>query len=69
MPWKDQLRLGWRCLRWLFWPAELKTWANIATWVILVTMTLAVSYQLWLPLLAAFFISVPVQRLGRKRHR
>ncbi len=22
MPWKDQLRLAGRCLRWLFWPAD-----------------------------------------------
>jgi hypothetical protein len=66
MPWKDQLRLAGRCLQWLFWPAELKAWANIAKLLIWVTMTLTIYWQLWLPLLATFFLSVPVAFLGRK---
>lgn len=67
MPWKDQLRLAGRCLRLLFWPADQKTWANIAMWVLMVTMTLAIYWQLWLPVLAAFFLYVPVSRLGKRR--
>ncbi len=67
MPWKDQLRLAGRCLRWLFWPADQKTWANIAMQLVMVTMTLAISRQLWLPVLAAFLLYFPVSRLGRRR--
>jgi hypothetical protein len=66
MPWKDQLRLIGRGLRWWFWPTNQKTWANVAMWLIWATMTIAIAGQLWLPLLAAFFLSVPVIWLGRK---
>jgi hypothetical protein len=67
MTWKDQLRLAGRGLRWLFWPADQKTWANIATAVIVAAMTIAINYQLWLAVLAAFILFFPVSRLGRKR--
>lgn len=67
MPWKDQLRLAGRGLRWLFWPATMETWANIATVIILAAMAIAIACQLWLPLLAAVFLSFPVSRLGRKK--
>lgn len=66
MPWKDQLRLGLRALRWLFWPADRKTWASIASVILAVTMTLAIRYQLWMVLLGAFVLVVLVSLLGRK---
>ena len=66
MPWKDQLRLGRRCLRWLAWPADQKTWANITMWIIVVTVLLGVIYQLYLPVLAAFLLYYVASRLGRK---
>ena len=66
MPWKDQLRLIARGLRWLFWPADQKTWANVAMWIVMVTMAVAIGLQLWLPLLVAFFLCFPVSHLGRK---
>jgi hypothetical protein len=69
MPWKDQLRLIGRGLRWMYWPANQKAWSNVARWILSVTMAVAITYQLWLPLLAAFFLSVPVLWLGRKEDR
>jgi hypothetical protein len=66
MPWKDQLRLAVRGLRWLFWPADQKMWANIARLLIWATMSLAISDQLWLVVLAAFVLYFPVSRLGRR---
>ena len=67
MPWKDQLRLAGRCLRWLFWPPDRKTWANIAMWITMVTVMLAIYYQLWLVVLIAFLTYFPISHLGRKR--
>jgi hypothetical protein len=67
MPWKDQVRLAARFLRWLFWPADQKTWANITMWIVVVTILLGVIYQLWLPVLAAFLLYYVASRLGRKR--
>lgn len=34
MPWRDQLRLGWRIIRWIWWPAEFPVWVRIFTWII-----------------------------------
>jgi hypothetical protein len=66
MPWKDQLRLAGRGLRWFFWPAHQKAWANVVMWVLWATMTVAIADQLWLPLLAALVVSGATQWLGRK---
>lgn len=33
MPWRDQLKLGWKIIRWLYWPAGWPVWANIVIWI------------------------------------
>lgn len=67
MPWKDQLRPGLRALRWLFWPADQETWANVAWLILWAAMSLAIDRQLWLAVLAAFLLFVPVVFLGKRR--
>lgn len=34
MPWRDQLRLGWKIIRCLYWTEVLPVWAVIAGWII-----------------------------------
>jgi hypothetical protein len=68
MPWKDQLRLGWRIVRWLWWPEEWHAWANIAIWVVSVTLIVAIYAQIWLAALAAFFLACIISAASRKRH-
>ncbi len=66
MPWKDQMRLAGRGLRWLSWQADQKAWANITMWIVVFTVLLGVIYQFYLPVLAAFLLYYVASRLGRK---
>jgi hypothetical protein len=67
MPWRDQLRIGWRALQWVTWPGHRHTWANAAELITTVAMTIAIYAQDWLGLLAGFFLCVAVGYAGRKR--
>ena len=33
MPWRDQLRLGWKVIRWLYWPSGWPVWTNVTIWI------------------------------------
>jgi len=67
MPWKDQFRLGWKILRWVFWPENQRAWANAADVVLIVAIVVAIRAQVWLGLLAGFFLWFAVGFAGRKR--
>lgn len=69
MPWKDQLRLGWRMLRWAYWPPDQHAWANIASLIVLAAAIIAVSVQLWLGWLAALFLWYVIGHSGKKPAR
>lgn len=48
MPWRDQLRLGWKILRWLYWPPPFPVWANVAMWITIAAALVAVTIgSLW----------------------
>jgi hypothetical protein len=66
MPWKDQLRLGWRIVRWVWWPETVHAWANAAALVASAALVIAIVAQIWLGALAAFFLGVAICITGRK---
>jgi hypothetical protein len=66
MPWRDQLRVGLRVLRWMCWPEDQRIWANVADLVIFAALFIAVTAQIWLGLLAGLFLWFAVGFAGRK---
>jgi hypothetical protein len=63
---REQAALGGRILRWMFWPPHQKAWANTADLVIMAAVFVSISAQIWLGLLAGFFLWFAVGFAGRK---
>lgn len=33
MPCRDQVKLSWKVIRWLYWPSGWPAWVNIVIWI------------------------------------
>ena len=48
MPWRDQVRLAWKAIRWVYWISGIPIWANITIWIVSAAAIVSVlSGNLW----------------------
>lgn len=42
MPWREQLKFGWRILRWIWWPADLPVWVRVCALLIVPVISIGI---------------------------
>lgn len=55
LPVREQARMAWRGLRWAYWPENQPAWLNVFDLLLIPVFLIAITMQLWLVLLIAFF--------------
>jgi hypothetical protein len=71
MSWRDQLRLGWRIIRWIWWPENHPWWENVMMWITTAIICVGLVINMLWPFgiaIALVFATVLV-RLRQDRHR
>lgn len=66
MPWKEQIRAGWRILRWMYWADDYTTWARILMLISGFTVVLSIVIQFWVGLTAAILLLFVAVFAGKK---
>jgi hypothetical protein len=65
LPVREQARMAWNAFRWVYWPKNQPAWLSVLDLILVAVLVAAVAAQLWLVLLACFFLWFAAGAIGR----